>query len=99
MSECRYWGMCRICYGNDCDGIDGACNRYEPMPDVEALKALADKMEQKANGWDVTQGDVPLVHAGHLLGYADRIREALGVEDFKPYVERCATANEEGCSA
>lgn len=46
--------------------------------DRDALLALADVMERKASNWDVTQGDVPLVHAGHLLGYADRIREALG---------------------
>ncbi len=50
----------------------------EPSCDRDALLALADVMERKASNWDVTQGDVPLVHAGHLLGYADRIREALG---------------------
>ena len=46
--------------------------------DRDALLALADEMERKASNWDVTQGDVPLVHAGYLMGYADRIREALG---------------------
>lgn len=46
--------------------------------DRDALLALADEMERKALNWDATQGDVPLVHAGYLMGYADRIREALG---------------------
>lgn len=50
-----------------------------PTYDRYALLALADEMERKASNWDVTQGDVPLVHAGYLMGYADRIREALGV--------------------
>ena len=49
--------------------------------DRDALLALADEMESKALNWDVTQGDVPLVHAGYLMGYADRIREALGVNE------------------
>lgn len=47
--------------------------------DRDALLALTDEMERKASNWDVTQGDVPLVHTGYLMGYADRIREALGV--------------------
>lgn len=46
--------------------------------DRDALLALADEIERKASNWDATQGDVPLVHAGYLMGYADRIREALG---------------------
>lgn len=70
------------CIGCD-DGDDAAAwNRLadliEPSCDRDALLALADVMERKASNWDVTQGDVPLVHAGHLLGYADRIRKALG---------------------
>lgn len=70
------------CIGCD-DGDDAAAwNRLadliEPSCDRDALLALADVMERKASNWDVTQGDVPLVHAGHLLGYADRIREVLG---------------------
>lgn len=53
----------------------------EPSCDRAALLALADEMNRKASNWDVTQGDVPLVHAGYLMGYADRIREALGEVD------------------
>lgn len=71
-----------------CDAFHGlatadvsACEDFEPRKfDRAELLDLADEMEEKANGWDVTQGDVPLVHAGRLLGYADRIREALGME-------------------
>ena len=50
-----------------------------PPCDRDALLALADEIERKASNWDVTQGDIPLVHAGYLIGYAERIREALGV--------------------
>lgn len=52
----------------------GKCNDC----DRDALLALADEMESKAGAWDVTQGDIPLVHAGYLTLYARRIREALG---------------------
>ena len=67
------------------DLIDPDCEdgRYEGVRtarpvDRDALLALADEMERKASNWDVTQGDVPLVHAGYLMGYASRIREACG---------------------
>ena len=48
----------------------------EPSCDREALLALADKMEEKSEDWDVAQGGIPLVHAGYLPAYARRIREA-----------------------
>lgn len=50
-----------------------------PIVDRDALIKIADAMERKAFNWDMSSDDVPLVHAGYLLGYADRIREALGV--------------------
>ena len=53
---------------------------YYPI-DVKALLELADAMEEKADDWDVSQDDVPLVHAGYLTAYAERIRKALGVSD------------------
>ena len=47
--------------------------------DREALLALAEEMERKADDFDATVGDVPMVHAGYLTAYAARIREACGV--------------------
>lgn len=71
--------------GGLADGCEHACRMgcraYEPRVDWESLLAVADEMERKASNWDVTHGDIPLVHAGYLIGYADRIREALGVDD------------------
>lgn len=57
------------------------CSAYDDVVDRDALLALADAMEEKADDWDVSQDDVPLVHAGYLTAYAERIRRALGVED------------------
>lgn len=73
-------GLARLADLIDPDCEDG---RYEGVRtarpvDRDALLALADEMERKASNWDVTQGDVPLVHAGYLMGYASRIREACG---------------------
>ena len=59
---------------------------YEPAdtgyasPDVDALLKLADAMEDKANDWDASQDGIPLIHAGYLTAYSERIRKALGVE-------------------
>ena len=55
-----------------------------PACDRDALLALADAMEEKADDWDVSQNDVPLVHAGYLTAYAERIRKALGIKDEEP---------------
>lgn len=71
MAECRYWGMCRICYGSACDGASATCDRYEPMPDVDALTKLADRMEHMA-------GVGALLTAHGLATAAASIREALG---------------------
>ena len=57
------------------------CSAYDDVVDRDALLALADAMEEKADDWDVSQDDVPLVHAGYLTAYAERIRKALGVTD------------------
>ena len=46
--------------------------------DRDVLLALADAMERKADDFDATVGDVPMVHAGYLTAYAARIREACG---------------------
>ena len=52
----------------------------EPTCDHEALLKLADAMEDKANDWDASQDGIPLIHAGYLTAYSERIRKALGVE-------------------
>lgn len=81
MTECRYKGWCRIEYDTDFDvcypcigdGID-TCARYEPMPDVAALLALADDMSKDADVLGDGYGMAP-----HMIRtYAGRIREALG---------------------
>lgn len=63
-------GECPLNVRHDSDFIDRA-----------ALLELSDAMEEKADDWDVSQDDVPLVHAGYLTAYAERIRKALGVTD------------------
>lgn len=52
----------------------------EAKVDRGALLALADSMERRADDFDATLGDVPMVHAGYLTAYAERIRGTLGVE-------------------
>lgn len=59
-------------------GANGEVN--EAKVDRGALLALADSMERRADDFDATVGDVPMVHAGYLTEYACRIREALGME-------------------
>lgn len=80
MAECRYFPECQRCneVGDSwipcAGGSDGIqCDAYEPMPDVDALLALADEMEE---------GDVTyLVSTQYVLDdYARRIREALGAK-------------------
>lgn len=66
-------GECPLNVRHDSDFIDRA-----------ALLALADAMEEKADDWDVSQDDVPLVHTGYLTAYAERIRKALGIKDEDP---------------
>lgn len=84
MLECRYHGWCSLEYDNDfgawcpCigDGVE-ACMVYEPMPDAEALTALADDMERIADENRMTG----MMGIGRARSWADRIREALGVAD------------------
>lgn len=51
---------------------DGTCDMYQPMPDVNALSALADRMEKMA-------GKGACLTPGGLEAAASSIREALGV--------------------
>lgn len=76
MAKCRFFPECARCneVGDSwfpCDGgEDGTrCADYAPMPDVDALLALADELEQET-------GPVCGVCMGKT---ARRIREALGV--------------------
>lgn len=86
MAECRYKGLCRIdfdidfdvCYPCVGDGAD-TCFHYEPMPDVKALKGLADEMQGHADAEGY--GGDGRINAGCLWSYADRIRDALGASD------------------
>ena len=90
MPECRFHGECRLAGGLSprmCDGkgmittlsavgyVYNKCGRFSPMPDVQKLMALSDKMNRyaslrKRNGMDV---DTMAVRAWVL-----RIREACG---------------------
>lgn len=75
MVECRYYEMCARRAGSrdlprSCDARH--CWMFRPMPDVDALLALADEIERTA-GFDT--GIDPRV----LLSFARRIREACGV--------------------
>ena len=81
MAECRYFPECQRCNETGdswfpCEGgADGTrCEGYEPMPDVDALLALADDLDRMGDGsmYDASISDE--------YGIARRIREALGVE-------------------
>lgn len=71
MLECRYYGNCYFmeCDVPDiCDGkgrcvsyrnghhVETVCSYYEPMPDVEALEALAREMEGAAGSFGSYEG-------------------------------------------
>ena len=67
-------------YHSGVDLLDHLADLIEPNCDREALLALAEEMQGYADG--AASGDgFPYVNAGSLWSYADRIREALGVED------------------
>lgn len=80
MAECRYYEMCARRAGSrdlprSCDARH--CWMFRPMPDVDALLALADEMDHpiKQAVWNQTAG----VRREHIMAeYARRIREACG---------------------
>lgn len=90
MAECRYFPECQRCNeaGDSwlpcAGGADGIrCKGYEPMPDVDALLALADEMERVAPDyllWEVCEGTERSI-TDEVADFARRIREALGVTD------------------
>ena len=81
MTECEHNRACRMAYGDEgckppCD-LDLFCNLYEHKVDREALLALADEMKEKVLVYDRLGLRVP---TRDVMGYADRLREALGAE-------------------
>ena len=65
-----------------CD-LDLPCHLYEPKVDRDALLALADEMEEFGN-LPVKHPGVRVLHSEDFsrdLGYARRIREALGASE------------------
>lgn len=85
MCECRYYGKC----AGNCDGhglVLGFgnetydCDYFSQLPDVDALLALADEMDERGR-FAETAGSDGKVSGWYLREYADRIREALGVND------------------
>lgn len=83
MLECRYKGQCRIEYDTDfdvcypCIGDWGdTCARYEPMPDVDALRAMADELDMCADG--CRRSDRAPLTAEEVWECARRLREACG---------------------
>ena len=65
-----------------CD-LDLPCYLYEPKVDRDALLALADEMEEFGN-LPVKHPGVRVLHSEDFslaLGYARRIREALGASE------------------
>ena len=93
MAECRFFPECQRCneVGDSwlpcAGGSDGTrCKGYEPMPDVDALMALADEMERMPQ-CELCPAEIVDCSAhpdgcpdALLDHYARRIREALGVE-------------------
>lgn len=82
MAECRFFPECQRCNETGdswlpcAGGSDGTrCYGYEPMPDVEALAALAKVLHDMGEQYDV--------HERYDLGttfkaIAERIRECIG---------------------
>lgn len=99
MAECRYFPECQRCNETGdswipCSGgADGTrCDAYEPMPDVDALLALADGLDKDAD--DIISaarnarftGSGPRMEEAKHDAYdwrqiASLVREALGASD------------------
>ena len=79
MAECRYYEMCARRAGSrdlprSCDARH--CWMFRPMPDVDALLALADEIERDVAIVDHYDLKMKTASVGR---YAERIREALVV--------------------
>lgn len=86
MAKCRYYKMCWLRLGYDCDewnpdcrgGGDAGCKRFEPMPNVKALLKLERDIAEDAA--DIEKLQLGVYGSCYLTGIAKRIRKALGVE-------------------
>ena len=91
--------MCDMCdrAGDDwlpCDGTDegATCGHFEPMPDVAALRELADEIDRsalellKTNDLDPNRKrrSMRMEHAKDLMAASGRIRELCGEPEAKP---------------
>ena len=90
MSDCRYYDMCGrldVCAEWEKCPDAGRCPYYSPMPDVDALLALADELDASADIYAEEKKAVGAIlnienELYTLERYvARRIREALGVRD------------------
>lgn len=73
MRECRFYPWCSYIEDHGC--TKDSCRHYQPMPDVGALLALADEMDE------VAQRRRSMGYEGFAIGDEDRarrIREACG---------------------
>ena len=77
MRECRFFPWCSYIEDHGC--TKDSCRHYQPMPDVDALLALADKVVADTEE-DVRSEDlVSAWQAGEALrDVASKIREACG---------------------
>ena len=71
MRECKFSPWCSYIEDHGC--TKDSCRHYQPIPDVDALLALAEDVDGAA---DDSGGFEPL--AGMLRDIARRIREACG---------------------
>ena len=98
MAECRFHGECRLAGGLSprmCDGkgmittlsavgyVYNKCGRFSPMPDKDALLALADEMDESGRHYgeqieNFVTSDIIDDAPGEFRDYARRIREACG---------------------
>ena len=74
MRECRFYPWCSYIEDHGC--TKDSCRHYQPMPDVGALLALADELEEEGVGVFSTT-----IRGGWLVDSAYRIREACGMVD------------------
>lgn len=90
MTECRYYEMCARRAGSrdlppSCDRR--SCWMFRPMPDVDALLALAEELESgarvaRARKWNnPANAAMAIALANEYEANARRIREACGVSD------------------
>lgn len=80
--DCADWGE-RVLNMLDCGDTEGECyaalaDLIEPSCDRDALLALADEMERRADLPSLTVAGQDLVFSEFLVGYARRVRKACG---------------------